>query len=349
MSDNPLVVFKQNLTGLIDKKELALPSNVNPEAFKNAAIVAAQDNPKILACDMQSVFKSIRTLAAAGLVPDGREAALVPFKTKDGDRWVEKCQAMPMVFGLIKMVRRSGEVSDIRAHIVYQNEVDQGRFEYVVGDAESLRHEPILFGEKGPAVAAYAIAILKDGNIVREFMGADEIDTVRRSSSAQKVYRKGEKPITSDTPIGIWADWAEQMWKKSVIRRLCKRLDMSSEDMRRVMVEQDQDIRDITPSEPKPTRLQQLAAKVRGQDSEDLEPDEAEPDDAPEVEDAQTVDIHWTETVDADSGFPGSDEWTSGAKAYTAGMKRTMCPHQDDRGKAADWLGGFDGAGRAAE
>lgn len=249
MSNQQIVEFKKNLSALIDRKELPLPSNVSPEAFRNAALVAVQDNPKILGCDQNSVFKSVRTLAAAGLVPDGREAALVPFKTKDGQKWVEKCQAMPMVFGLIKMVRRSGEVSDIRAHIVYQNEVNGGYFSYIVGDEERLEHQPILFGDRGQPVACYAIAKLKDGGIVREFMSAEEVDTVRRSSAAQKIYAKGQRPKTSDEPIGIWKDWWTEMWKKTVIRRLCKRLDMSSEDMRRVMIEQDTvPMKDVTPA-----------------------------------------------------------------------------------------------------
>jgi recombination protein RecT len=260
-----LVTFKRNLGDLIERKELALPSNVSEDAFRNAAIIAVQDNPTILSCDPQSVFKSIRTLAAAGLVPDGREAALVPFYTKDG----RKCQAMPMVFGLIKMVRRSGEVSDIRAHIVYQNEVDQGRFEYVVGDSERLSHEPILFGDKGAPVAAYAIANLKDGGIVREFMDLDQIEKVRRAGASQLVFPEkgqGGKPTVSATPKGIWADWWDEMVKKSVIRRLCKRLDMSSEDMRRVMVEQDEMLppRDVTPKEP--GGFAKLAQAARGND-----------------------------------------------------------------------------------
>lgn len=346
---NPVTIFKQNLSALIDKKELALPSNVSPEAFKNAAVVAIQDNPKILGCEMGSVFKSIRTLAAAGLVPDGREAALVPFKTKDGNNWIDKCQAMPMVFGLIKMVRRSGEVADIRAHIVYQNEVDQGLFEYVVGDQERLEHKPILFGDRGAPVAAYAIAVLKDGNIIREFMSAAEIDTVRRSSSAQKVYTKGEKPKVSDEPIGIWKDWQAEMWKKSVIRRICKRLDMSSEDMRRVMVEQDTELRDVTPRELTP--LQRKAMAARGELPETTEPDAdySQEYSEPDIEDAQTVEPHWTESIDYDSGAPGTTAWDEGVKAAQAGMKAEMCPHDDDFEAAADWLAAFHGQRRAME
>lgn len=335
---NQLVEFKKQLGQMIDANELALPDNVKPSAFRNAAIVAAQDNPKVLQCERGSVMKSLRNLAAAGLVPDGREAALVPFKSKDGNNWVDVCQAMPMVFGLIKMVRRSGEVSDIRAHLVYQEEFDQGRFKYTVGDHEELTHEPILFGDKGPAIAAYAIALLKDGTIVREFMSAQEIDVVRRSSAAQRIYKKGQAPKVSDEPIGIWADWQPEMWKKTVIRRLCKRLDMSSEDMRHVQIEpSDREVTDVTPQEKRPG----FADKVNAA----REAAKEEPQDAPDVEDAEVVpdeEGHWTDKIDTTNAFPGGEPFNEGVKARTAGMKRDMCPHEDNEEAAAEWLAGFD-------
>jgi len=336
-----LVTFKRNLSDLIERKELALPSNVSEDAFRNAAIIAAQDNPTILTCDQQSLFKSIRTLAAAGLVPDGREAALVPFYTKDG----RKCQAMPMVFGLIKMVRRSGEVSDIRAHIVYQNEVDQGRFEYVIGDSESLRHQPILFGDKGAAVAVYAIATLKDGGIVREFMDLEQIDKVRRSGASQLVFPDknsgSTKPTVSPTPKGIWLDWWEEMWKKSAIRRLCKRLDMSSEDMRRVMVEQDEmlPIRDVTPKEPGGfARMAQAARKPEAQ--ADAVTGEVLPADGPS---------HWTDGYEPQGGFPGSPEWTEGVNAARDGVAASECPYGQGTAEADDWLTAHAGARKMAD
>ena len=345
---NPVVVFKRDLNALIQGGELALPSNVSPDAFRNAAVVAVQDNPKILACEKTSVFKAIRTLAAAGLVPDGREAALVPFKTKEGDRWIDKCQAMPMVFGLMKMVRRSGTVSDIRSHIVYQREVDEGRFSYVVGDREELEHRPILFGDRGDPVAAYSIARLKDGTLVREFMTAQEIDVVRRASSAQRVYRKGEAPRVSDEPIGIWKEWWAEMWRKTLIRRICKRLDMSSEDLRRVMVEEDfEHMRDVT---PEPSPLQRKIAAARGTPIPETPApaDEVEPDgNMQDVHDAPAA-AHWTDE-DPGAGFPGSAEYDAGVKAFQSGQPARSCPYDDGTGEAADWLGGWYGAKGAAE
>lgn len=336
----PIVEFKRNLTGLIEGKELALPSNVSAEAFKNAAVVAAQDNPQILQCDMQSVFKSIRTLAAAGLVPDGREAALVPFNTKENGKYVKKCQAMPMVFGLVKMARRSGDVRDIRAHLVYQKEIDTGAFTYIVGDEERLEHQPILFGERGDPVAVYAIARLKDGTLVREFMSADEVDKIRRTGASQRV-KQGDRYVVSDAPVGIWKDHSGEMWKKTVIRRLCKRLDLSAEDMRRIIADEDQlPIKDITPRDEPEAPRRNLAQKLR----------EPEPTAEPEI--LPPADPDWPAVdgvpLDLDEAFPGSDEFTAGAKAFSAGEPWQSCPHMDDREKATNWCGGWFSAEQAA-
>lgn len=349
---NAVVAFKRDLGSLIERKELALPSNVSVEAFRNAAVVAVQDNPQILECDTASVFKSVRTLAAAGLVPDGREAALVPFNTRENGRYVKKCQAMPMVFGLVKMARRSGDVTDIRAHLVYQREVDEGRFEYVVGDEEKLEHRPLLFGDRGDPVAVYAIARLKDGSLVREFMSADEVDRIRKAGASQRV-KKGDRYAPSDTPVGIWRDHAGEMWKKTVIRRLCKRLDLSAEDMRRMMTDDEQavSIRDVTPQEP-----ERAAAPRRNLAQRIMEPQEADggldgevmpPEDEAPVSDAENAPDD-ADSIDTSQAFPGSAEWDEGVKAFQQGAPITDCPH-DDAEKQINWLGGWKGAKEAAE
>jgi len=113
-------------------------------------------------------------------------------------------------------------------------------------------------------------------------------------------------------------------------------------------------VRDITPKDDSPM-VARLKAKVAASTQEPettvevREPDEEMPvpSNAGDVEDAEEVE-HWTEAVDAENAFPGSDDWTDGMKAFKAGMKRTMCPHEADEAKAIDWLGGFDGARKAA-
>lgn len=335
---NPLVEFKQSLDRLKANGEMdMLPSNVSFDAFKNAAVVAFTDNPLIAKCEMGSVFKSLRRLAAAGLVPDGREAALVPFKTKIDGQYVQVCQAMPMIFGLIKTARNSGEVSDIRAHIVYEREFEEGRFSYTIGDTERLEHQPILFGNKGEPIAAYAVATMKDGSIIREFMDAGEIDKVRRSGASQLDFSQGGRPTVSEKPKGIWADWQGEMWKKTVIRRMIKRLPISAEDMRRVaeLDEIRHEVKDITPQpkEPRPNLAQRLSgATITGEIMPEQDP-------AP----------HWTETVDTTEAFPGSDVFGEGAQAFTAGKALADCPYPQDMSEHVDWIGGWQMAARAKE
>lgn len=351
---NPVVVFKDTLGGLLAQGDIVLPENVPQDAFRNAAIVAIQDNPGLLDADQQSLFKSIRRAASAGLVPDGREGALVTFRVKDKDTgsWRNVVQFMPMVFGLMKMARRSGTIREIRAHIVYQNEVDQGKFSYIVGDSERLEHEPILFGQRGEPVAAYAIATMMDGSIIREFMSAQEIDTVRRAGSSQRIYEKGQPPRVSDKPLGIWHDWWPEMWKKTVIRRITKRLDLSADDVRRIQEDDDfTGIRDVTPKAAAmlpPTPLQRKIAAARGTPIPEAPADEVEPDDnMQDVHDAPAA-AHWTDE-DPGAGFPGSAEYDAGVMAFQSGQPARSCPYDDGTGEAADWLGGWYGAKGAAE
>ena len=326
---SPLADFKQQLGALLDSNEMHLPSNVSPDAFRNAAIVAAQDNPTILQCEAATVFKSVRRLAAAGLVPDGREAALVPFNTKVKDaqgneKWIKACQAMPMVFGLIKMARRSGDVKDIRAHLVYQNEIDQGRFAYIIGDEESLTHDPILFGDKGEMVGGYAIAKLSDGTLVREFMDKDEIDRIRKLGAINR---------NKNEPVGIWKDHYPEMAKKTIIRRLTKRLDLSAEDMRHITMDDEDDkaMRDVTPEAPAAPEL----SKKRGSIAAAIQDDQPAPDPINgEILDAESEDQRQPD--------PNTLEYAEGK---TAGGDETKslkdCPYEQGTEEWMNWAAGF--------
>lgn len=318
----PIVAFKRDLTRLKDAGELdMLPANVSFEAFRNAAVVAITDNPSILSCSQESVFKSIRKLAAAGLVPDGREAAIVPYKGQ--------ATAMPMVYGLLKVARNSGEISSIWAEVVREDE--EFRISMTNGE-RTFEHLYDPMGRKpGRIKGAYAVAKLKDGTVEVETMGYDDIEKRRRASANQK----------GDGPTGIWQQWYDEMAKKTVIRALVKRLPMSSEDMRRVMVEHDDLLptRDITP--PSGPNLAQRIAAPEAVSGEVLPPEDAPAPDATDT-------AHWTDE-DPGGGFPGSEAYEAGARAFQSGEPARSCPHDEGTGEAADWLGGWYGAKEAGQ
>lgn len=204
----------------------ALPSHITPERFTRNAMTAINGNPDLLSpeIDKRSLFASVMKAAQDGLVLDNKEAALVTFDTKDG----KKVQYMPMVSGLLKKMRNSGEVSNIGYGLVYMNEYKQGRFKYTKGDNESLTHDPILFEEKGDLIGVYAVVTLKDGSRVREFMDMEQVKKIRSNSKA------------GNSQYGPWTKWFEEMCVKSVLRKVYK-LCPSSSDIDQLFSADDRD------------------------------------------------------------------------------------------------------------
>lgn len=232
-TEKPVPVAQKIEKGLVTRKaefEKALPAHITFEKFQRTVMTAIVANPELTQADLGSLFLSAMKAATDGLLPDGREAAFVIFNTKikEGgqDRWIKKVQYLPMWFGLLKKIRQSEEVESVRAHVVYEADMRLGKFEYVLGDEEKIIHEPYMGTEpKGAIIAAYCIAKLTNGDVIREVMTFDEIEKVRRTSKSGN--KEGE-------PIGIWKEWYPEMARKTVFRRAAKWLPQSSELIDRV-------------------------------------------------------------------------------------------------------------------
>lgn len=219
----------------------ALPPQIDVNKFVRTLMTTVQMNPELLEADRKSLLSGCMKAAQDGLLLDGREAALVTYNTRDNKtgNYVKMAQYMPMVAGILKKVRQSGELLTLSANVAYEND----EFVYELGDEERIVHRPLMRGERGVPIAAYAVAKTKDGGIYRDVMTFDEIQNTRSRSRAKDK--------------GPWVtDWSE-MAKKTVIRRLAKRLPMST-DLETV-VRRDDDLMeyaDATPTPP-PTRLPQ--------------------------------------------------------------------------------------------
>lgn len=208
----PIEAMRGTLTKMSTEFQAALPPQIPVEKFIRTTLTAVQMNPELLTADRRSLLGAAMKAAQDGLLLDGREAAPVIFRTKEGP----KVQYMPMVGGILKKIRNSGELASISAQVVYEND----KFEYELGDDERISHKPFLGADRGQAIACYAIAKTKDGAIYREVMSVSDVEKVRAASRAGK--------------FGPWADWWDEMAKKTVIRRLAKRLP-SSADVDQVM------------------------------------------------------------------------------------------------------------------
>ena len=208
-----LPVIIENLKRDLSGVSQLLPAHVSYERFVQSAAVAIANNAGLMEADPQSVINSLTQCAKDGLVADNREAALVVFNTKQGNNWIKKAQYMPMVDGVMKRARQSGEITVIASRAIYKND----RFRaWMDGDGEKIEYEPTLF-ERGDMIGVFAYAKMKTGEIQFEVMNMDDINKVRAASK------------TSDT--GPWKDWFEGMAKKAVMHRLCRRLPNSAELM----------------------------------------------------------------------------------------------------------------------
>lgn len=217
----PIESLKHSIKALESQFKMALPSHVSTDRFIRTVLTAIQQTPDLVKADRQSLFAACMKCASTGLIPDGKEAGLAVFGTT--------VQFMPMISGLLKLVRNSGELSSITSQIIYEKDI----FKYWVdSDGEHLNHEPNMFIDRGQVIGCYALAKTKDNAVYIEVMTMNEINAVKN------VSRSKDK--------GPWAGaFKHEMYKKTALRRLIKRLPVST-DLDGVL-KADDETYDLTP------------------------------------------------------------------------------------------------------
>jgi len=357
---HPLVAFKHQLDQRADEFRAALPAHMPAERFARVVMTAVQQNPDLLRVERRSLWTSAMKCAQDGLLPDGREAALIPFNDRKRGMIA---QYMPMIAGIRKKVRNSGEIATWDAHVVYANDA----FEFELGDDPFIKHRPALT-ERGKPVAAYSIATLKSGEKSREVMSLGEINAIRARSRAKD--------------SGPWVTDFAEMCRKTVARRHSKVLPMST-DLDDVL-RRDDDLYDMQGAREEAAqagggrpqtlagRLDMLAAPPVDEPAHEPETGAAETaqgaDSPPEAPAGARADAAPTERAPAaggasrpsaadDDGFPGDrpsphasaseSQWfKAGAEAAAKGMARRVLPGDlrgDDRSAdRAAWEAGYD-------
>lgn len=316
----------------------SLPAHIPVERFKKVLIVAVNSNPALVKADRRTFFNSALKAANDGLLPDGREGALVIYKTKSKEggqeKWIEAVQWMPMIGGIRKKVRNSGEIETWNAYVVHEKD----SFTYELGLEPTLTHKPALSGPRGKAIGAYSVAKLKSGEITFEFMTADEIWAVWQKASKNK-DKDGK-------PAGPWRDYEGEMFRKTVARRHSKVLPMSTDlddlirrddDLYDFKGTGDQEVKpkDVTPARPKLSEFTKGNGEEKPADEEAQEGEQAtgETSGAEEGESAE----------DADYGH--ADAHTDGQKAFAEGVAIENVPKAVKQlGFAESWTEGWKSA-----
>jgi recombination protein RecT len=241
---NPLVVLKHDIELREGDFRAALPKHIPSAKFIRVILTAISVNPKLAVCDRRSLLTACMRAAKDGLLPDGSEAAIVEY---DG-----KAQYQPMIAGIRKLARQSGEILTWQQEIVYQNDA----FDYELGDEPRLTHKPAI-GERGQPVMIYSIAKLSSGELSREVMSVTECNDIRdRYSKAWKAFKAGK---IKSTP---WHDSYGEMLRKTVAHRHSKVLPMST-DLEAVFAASDEaGVQEIPAPRGRPRRLGSAAETI---------------------------------------------------------------------------------------
>lgn len=240
----------------------ALPSTISSDRFCRIVMTTIQTSigtyNDLTKCDVSTLFAAILKASQLGLYVDGRESAIVSYKGT--------AQLLPMVSGIMKLARNSGEIANWNVQVVKKNDA----FSYSQGDDPKMEHRPAL-SDRGPTIGAYSIVTLTNGERSREWMSREEIEDIRTRSMGGGIK-------------GPWKTDYDEMAKKTVIRRHFKRLPSSS-DIDGAMHDFD-DAVGINAEKPSPPP-KMTTNRILEQVAQSAEP-ETEPDTEPETEPEST-------------------------------------------------------------
>ncbi|WP_250534934.1 recombinase RecT [Caballeronia sp. AZ10_KS36] len=217
-----IATFRRDLDSPAQREQLrtALPRHIDLDTFCRVVMTAVQSNDDLAKASPRSLLRATMECASDGLLPDGREGAIVAYRYRETHSYIASWQ--PMVWGLVKLVRQSGELTDLGAHVVTRAD----RFDYVVDEnGEHFRHHPDFQQPEAAPLLVYAYARTRDGGRYFEPMPWFEVEMFSALSQAH----------AEEAP---WKRWPLEMAKVRVIRRLCKRLPMST-DARAVLARDD--------------------------------------------------------------------------------------------------------------
>lgn len=212
-----------------------MPPHVRPERFERNLVNALMQNPGLMLLDPRLIFREVSKAAALGLYLDPQLGEAYLIESWNGKAKRKEPQLRVGYRGLIKLGRQSGEITMLYAHEVNEHDVldvDQGA-------EKKLVHKPKLFTDRGPVIGYYAVVKYKEGDFDFEPLSIPQAHKIRDRSDGWKAFQEGK---IKSTP---WATDEEEMCKKTVIRRLAKRIPQSPELAEAIRIEDAADHSDI--------------------------------------------------------------------------------------------------------
>lgn len=209
-----------------ERGELHFPAGYSPDnAVKSAWLVLQEvadrnKRPALAVCTKDSVANALLDMVVQGLNPMKKQGYFIVY----GNRLTFQRS----YFGTMAVTKRVTGAKSIDAAVIYEG--DDVEYEMKNGRVTNLVHKQ-KFGniDKEKIVGAYCIITLPDNEFYTELMTIDEL---RKAWSKAQFWGKEQE---KEKPGSTHDEFKQEMAKKTVINRACKKFLNSSDDSSLVM------------------------------------------------------------------------------------------------------------------
>ena len=245
--------FSTALSERLDSVTDALPNGFNKARFVQNTLALLNDNPDLQKYGKGQLMLGLMKGATLGLDFFSKEAYLVPYGSK--------LNYQTSYTGSVKLAKKYSirPIRDIYAKLVREGDIfDEG----VVNGEQTINFKPKAFNS-GPIIGAFAVCQFADGGLQYDTMSLDELENTRKHSKA------------SNSPA--WKDFTGEMYKKTVLRRLCKHIEIDFENADQRQVFDAETAIETDPKEIAATEIQENANAEEFIDSEEILDENGEP------------------------------------------------------------------------
>ena len=204
MDKQALSVIYTNLDSALQRQVSALPDKFNKQRFLQNCMTVLQDGKTDFSkCEAGTVVRTLLKGAFLGLDFFNGECYAIPYGTQ--------CQFQTDYKGEVKVCKRysSKPINELYAKLVYEGDkLEIG----IVDGSQKVNLIPTAFN-KGKLLGVVAICKYTDGSQLYETMSIEEVEQTRNA------YSKAPNSKA-------WKESFGEMAKKTVLRRLCKMIDL---------------------------------------------------------------------------------------------------------------------------
>lgn len=196
------VALTEKLNGVSD----ALPKDFNKARFVQNALALINDNPQLHKYNQAQLMGGLMKGAYLGLDFYSKECYLIPYG--------QQLNYQTDYRGAKKLAKKYSirPIKDIYAKLIREGD----EFEEMILNGEPSFNFKPKFLNDGKIIGAFAVVLYQDGGIGYDVMSLSELENTRKHSKA------------SNSPA--WKDFTGEMYKKTVLHRLCKHIELDFEN-----------------------------------------------------------------------------------------------------------------------